>query len=274
MIQELYQAPCNIAWFQKELDKLCVPYGNRVKLRVAWCPQLVELLAVNANGDKLEYKKYPVLDGYFEEWVEGYTYLRRIGSGWVGVGYQKNGEKLVPAGVLPTDIAVADLRRVNPSIHIFVIERLVPIEEAVRDDKEKRRLSLANLGFDVFEPMTDGVWEWRADISEHRDGCCDMAREREVYCHGLYREPDRRDLDRVRDALQRMEATRVLDYDDKSSLIEQRAKNTVEAIDRYRHVGLTEVLQEVREESALDRIAQTRSRVVGGINPPRHRTVY
>lgn len=274
MIEEIHTPPCDVSWFQAELDRMRARYGHKVRLRIAWCPPLVELLAVNPQGDKLEFKKYPALDGYFEEWIEGYSYLRRMGNGWAQVGYQKNGDPLIPPDVKTTDIAVPDYRRVNPSIHIFVIESLVPADERERDSKEKRRMSLEKLGFDIFQEDTGEVWEWKADISEHRDGCCAMATEREIRCHGLYRAPDQRDLERVRVALQEMEASGVLDHEDNSSLVERRAKNLSEAINRYRGNEYVEVLKELRESVALDEVAQTRSRVVGGVTPPRHRTSY
>lgn len=271
MIQEIYATPCDISWFQAQLDRLCSRYVGRVRLRVAWAPQLVETLATDARGNTLQFKKYPVLDGYFDEWIEGYAYVRN----GVGVAYQKNGDSLTPPGVKITDIAVADYRRINPSVHLFVIEKLVDEESATSDAADKRRMSLQELGFDIFAAERSGErWDFLSFISEHRDGCCDLAADREIQCHGLYRPPDSRDVERVREGLRQMEASGVLRDGDRTDLIERRATETAQTIDRLRNLELIDVLKEVQEEARLDEIAQTRSRVTGGVNPPLHRKPY
>lgn len=276
MIEETYNPPCDVSWFQAELDRACARYAERnVKLRIAWAPQQVVVRYLDAQGNSREYKKYPILTGYFDEWIEGYAYMRRVNGKLERIAYRKNGNNIIPPNVRLTDVAIVDARRVNPSIHIFVIEKRVADHIARPTHEEKRLLALVNPGFDLFGPFpSEGVWDWLTDVSEHRDGCCVMAGERGIYCHGLYRPPDGRDLERVQRALQLMEESGVLDHEDHTPMIERGAKNLTQEINRNKELELIEVMKEGRELDALDEIARSGSRIAMGINPPRHRTAY
>jgi hypothetical protein len=279
MIEEIYEPPIDTAWFQRELDAAC--RDTHCELRIVWAPRQVVARVVDRNGSIKEYKKYPVLFGSFMPYVRGRYYCRLVGEKMTTIAYQKVSDGVIPACVKMTDIALPDIVRVNPSIHIFVIERRLPDEAAKRIHEEKRRLAKSQLGFDLFGDFPhEGVWDWFDDISEHRGvqqggvevPCCEIAAAHGVRCQGLYREPNHEDLERVRLALKRWLET--LNLEDKTPLIEQGARDITGAIREYEDKELTSILIEARECENLDKLAHERTRVAIGVNPPIHRTPY
>lgn len=270
-MEQVFEPPVDVSWFQKELDLACRDRG--CTLRIAWAPPLTVARVIRPDGITRDYAKYPILFGDFRSYVRGRYYVRPVGGKMVTIGYQKTGA-LVPPGVLHTDLAVTDIAHVNASIHQFVIERKLPDESAKRTHEEKQRLARMKLGFNLFPPFPkEGIWDWFDYINEHRDGCCEAAESAGIpRCVGLYREPDHGDLERVRAALKEwVEKPRYENPLMAAELAGQvRTKELIAAEDN----ALLEILKDVRECSALDKIAQERTRVSVGVNPPIHRTPY
>jgi hypothetical protein len=290
MTEQIYEAPCNTDWFQAELDSLALDSGEH--LRVVWAPsQTVGRVVKAFEGESLgylpeetrtrTYAKYPVRFGDFADYVRGQRYFRRvrINREWkfIEVGYQKSGE-VIPGGVQLTDIAVPDIVHVNPSIHIFVIERKLPDDYAKPMHEEKRILGIIKTGVDLFGPFpAEGIWDFFDEISEHRqvsvsDTCCTVAAQHEVVCQGLYREPNSHDLERVKLSLARFKERQA--KADWGPIKEQAARDLQKSMADYERETKKALYDELHECQRLDEIAQTRSRVVAGVNPPRHRTAY
>lgn len=288
-MEQVYEEPCDIRWFQSELDKLTRNTGE--SLRIVWAPKQVLARVVNAGtGESLgyrpedtrtrEYAKYPVRFGDFVDFVRGQKYYRRVDleskSQWVEIAYQKAGT-VIPEGVLLTDIAVPDIAHVNPSIHIFVIERRLPDHLAKPTHEQKRILSIINTGIDLFGAFPDeGIWDFFDEISEHRhvsesDTCCSIAAQHEVVCQGLYREPNQSDIERVRQSLAIwMERKRA----NMKPVVDQAARDLTEKMKQWEWNAKREIFLDLQECNKLNEIAQGRTRVVGGVNPPRHRKAY
>lgn len=283
MEEQYYDPPVDTTWVQRELDDICRDAG--CSLRIVWAPRLTIARVVRPDGTIRKYAKYPVLAGYFQTYSKGNYFVRFINltpydnkPKFVTVGYQKTGE-MVPPNILQSDIALPDLVTVNPSIHQFVIERLLPEEPAKKYWEEKATLAKNNLGFDLFGPFpAEGVWEWFDDINHHppasppNPSCCDLAAEHGVRCVGLYRDPNPEDLTRVRQAVQEWVNRPRYVYTDLAAEV-AGAVRTKEIL-AYEDNALLETLKEVREGVALDKIAHERSRVTVGVNAPRHRREY
>lgn len=271
MIEQIYEPPFDTRRFQKQLD--AISKGRNISLRIIWAPRHYVAKTIDRNGSKRRFARYPILFGDFRDYVKGRRYWRKIGKDLVEVAYQKIEDAVIPSNVLLTDISTPDIVHVNPSVHLFIIEKRLADEKAKPIHEEKRRLAWTNLGFDLFGNFPkEGVWDCLLEISEHRDGCCEMAAQYGTRCLGLYREPDERDLQRIRKTIQAWEA--MPNVEDKTMLIEQGARDITDAIEKYEDEELTSILQEARECEELDKIAQGRTRVDLASNPPIHRTSY
>lgn len=279
MIEQQYEPPINMRWFQNQLNRLT--RGTTIELRLEWAPRLFIAKTIDAEGYKRNYPKYPLRYGFFEQWHLGNHFYRDLGNGHrVGVGYQKQGG-LVPSNILPSDIAVADFEYRSPSVEIFVIEQRLPDTQAKPIHEQKRRLAKAQLGFDLFgEFPPEGVWDWRYNIAEHRGvqqggvevPCCDTSDFYGVICEGVWREPDRKDLAQVTRAVEEWKSEH--SREDRHLYIEQVVRDEVATTDRVKEFVLIDLMREGRELDALDEIAKTRSRVAMGTNAPQHRTAY
>jgi hypothetical protein len=102
--------------------------------------------------------------------------------------------------------------------------------------------------------------------------CCEIADSYGVMCEGVWREPDRNDLQQVARSIQewKNEHSRV----DRHLYIEQIVNDGMAAAARAHEFELIEAMREGRELDAIDKIARTQSRVVMGVNAPQHRTAY
>lgn len=204
-MEQIYTPPCNVDWFQAELEKITA--DKAPPMRIQWAPLLTVAKVISNDGTERKYAKYPLLSGEFISYQRGIRYVRN----GITVGYQKTTDSVVPQGVKLTDVAVADWAYVNPSAHIFVIERKLPNDSARKIHEEKREMAIIQLGLDIFGPFPkEGHWDWFMDIAEHRFemqggvrvSCCETARNGGAsYCRGLYRSPSNRDLREVRRAV-------------------------------------------------------------------------
>lgn len=213
-------APVNVSWFQRELDQ--ITRDHNLVLRLVWAPSLTVARIID-GGEERVYKKYPLIEDQFAEFVIGWRFHRRNHKGRSRVvGYQKVGE-LVPAHIRPTDFAIPHIERVHPSLHLWVIEKQLDDWYARRMHAQKRKLAQKELGIDLFgEFPKEGVWdEWKV-LGEHRQGCCDIALSQKIRCRGLYRDPDETDLQEVRQAVA---ARAAIPASDQDALIEQAAKD-------------------------------------------------
>jgi len=265
-MDNIYEPPANVEWFQKELDRASLAYPGAVRLRIVWAPAQFECRFV-WQGQPRNYQKYPLLG-----WQ---TQLVHLGDYWVRgryvIAYQKASDRLKPANVREGDFIIPHMERVHPSLHIWIIEKQLPDEYARAEWDKKVKLAEKNLGKNIFgEFPKEGRWEWFDDIARHHSGCCEMAADRNVSCRGLYREPDHGDIERVRAALEH-EANLP---EDRTSLIEQTARDLTKQCEDWEALARLEILQEVRECKKLDDIAQERSRVSIGVNPPIHRSRF
>lgn len=261
--------------FQAQLDAAVKNYPG-VKLRLEWAPRLTEARVIDKQGNLRVYRKYPLLGMETREYHVGTSYRR---NGKI-IAYQKMGG-LMPPNMKLGDMAIAHFERVNHSVHIFVIEKKLPDDYARQEWEKKRALSRAKIGADIFGPFPqEGVWVWFDDISEHRlvNGsatCCDIAAtagKGGVRCQGLYREPDARDIENVRAALKDWDSRKNLV--DSTSLIEQAARDYTAAVEEWEGKEMLAILQETRELTNLDKIAQEKTRVIGGTKRPLHTTPY
>lgn len=253
------RAPCDIRWFQAELDRICRDKG--VKMRITWAPDQAVARLVE-DGRTLEYAKYPLLFGEFVDYQKGQWYRRKIGDKWRTIAYQKAGD-LIPAGVTVSDLAVPDIVRVNPSADIWVIERKLPDQYARKVHFEKTQLARESLGVDdLFGGFPEeGYWDWFDDVSEKRDGCCEMAkRAGAAFCYHLYREPNANDLWRVRMAVKKWQDT-IAGRADKRSLQAQAARDMVAADKEQTSKALDELLYGARGEDRLMRMGLEKTRV-------------
>lgn len=264
-MRDVLAPPISTAAFQRQLD--LVTRDHPVKLRIVWAPRRVEAHVIDRAGNERVYRKYPLLGTETRTYHIGTSYRRK---GTI-IAYHRMGDP-VPWNVWPTDLAVAHIERVNHSIHIFVIEKRVPNEYARSQWEKKRELSRAKIGVDIFGPFpSEGVWDWFDDISTHHSGCCDMAAKRGVRCAGLYREPDDGDLERIKAAMRVWESRQRADA---TLLQEQEASDMTAALEQREANERLLLLQEIRECAALDKIAQERTRVIGGTKRPQHTTAY
>lgn len=242
-------APISVEWFQRELDRVTV--GSGLVFRVAWAPDLRVTKAVKVNGlpEPRDYAKYPIVANITKPYVLGQKFFRAVNGQTVQVGYQKQGG-LVVGNVQPTDVSLPDIERVNHSAHIFVIESQVPDEQARAIHEKKRRLSREGLGIDIYKDFPgEGYWDWYADVSEHRDSCCDIAYSCGVTCRGLYRPPDGRDLAEVQwSVMNRSNRPR---YTDPETQIEQATRDIEAGIWQYKDKQKEERMQEAREIQRL-----------------------
>lgn len=270
-MEQVFEPPCSVEWIQSELDAACV--DRQCELRIAWAPRLTVARVIRPDGITRDYAKYPVLFGSFSKFVRGRWYVRTVNGKLTTIGYQKTGSEVIPPGVKLTDIALPDVVHINHSIHQFVIERKLPDQTARKTHTEKQQIAKMKLGFDLFGPFPEeGIWDWFDYINQHKDGCCDLAAERGVHCVGLYREPNHDDLVRVRAALKVWSEQPA--YKDPMMAAELagqvRTRQLIEAQDD----ALLEILKEVRECEAIDKVAQERTRVIGGTKRPQHTTAY
>lgn len=279
MIEQIYEPPSDTRWFNRALQKIC--RGRSIELRLEWMPRLFVAKTIDSDGNQRNYAKYPLRSGEFSCDHLGNRFYRDLGDGKrICTGYQKAGG-VVPVGVLLTDIALPHIEYVNPSYHLYVIERRLPDERAKAVHEQKRRLAMANLGFDLFGDFPrEGIWDWVGNISSHcgvmqpsgvEMTCCEIAAQNEVICEGIYREPNQKDLDAVREMLTRWEAIPTSDTD---SLIDQAIRDRTQGLLAEKDASLRERLQEARESEQIDLIAHARTRVVLGTNAPLHRTTY
>src|SRR5882762_5112426 len=167
MMEQIYRPPCSVDWFQLELDK--ITQDKAPPMRIRWAPTLTVAKVISNDGTERSYAKYPLLFGAFAVYQRGIQYVRQTRKGRVVVGYQKTGDSVIPAGVRLTDIGLADMAYVNPSAHMFVIERKLPNDVARRIHDEKREMAIIQLGLDIFGAFPEeGHWDWFMDIAEHR----------------------------------------------------------------------------------------------------------
>lgn len=242
--------PISVKWFQERLDKL--RRGRSIDLRVAWAPSLhtTRFIPINGRLVQRDYAKYPLVGKLTErDYVRGHRFYRIVDGKPLQVGYQKvNG--LVEGNVKPDDWVEPDYEHLNPSIQIFVVEVKRPDEYARKVHERKRYLSQVNQGVDLFGDFpTEGVWDWWADISEHREQCCEMAQIVRVDCRGLYRPPDERDLQDVERALRVHESRAANDL---QSRVEQAERDIRGAIQTAQDKFDEELKQEAFE---IERIA-------------------
>lgn len=247
----LSSPPCSTREFQKQLDTLC--QGKNISLRIAWAPSLRVIKVVPENGRPVpkDFAKYPLVLNEQTPYVLGQFFKRNINGKMVTVGYQKQGG-LVTGNVLPTDLVVPDIERVNHSMHLFVIEKRLPDAYAKKVHEKKRQLAIENLGFDLFGDFPqEGIWDFWSEISEHKEKCCEIAFAAGIRCRGLYREPDARDLEAVQYALAQRENR--VNLIDPTIQIKQAVRDMLTAHEKYKEKRREEMRLMGRE---MDRLAR------------------
>jgi hypothetical protein len=192
--------PIDVSGFQKQLDAICRDHATA--LRIVWGPSRVRSRLL-LNGESRTFMVYPDVtrqDGLkgFERWTRGDRLVRN----GVAVGYRTAAGILTGSPPQPGDVYEPDFEYVQYAHELFIIEQKLEDNFARRMHARYRDMCVRSVGIDgMGEFPAEGWWQFYDEISEHRDGCCERAAERQTRCWGLSREPNQADLTRIRFAL-------------------------------------------------------------------------
>lgn len=207
------QRPCNVDWFQRELNLACSDKG--IQFRIVWAPEL-NSFRYAVNGVEFIGKKYkhPLGQGIKE------TKGHRIVKNGVQVGYE------YPNGIIvgsPDGIRLTEIVKTERALSLFVVEQRLRDDVARKQHYENRFLNVDGKQIDLLgEFPKEGIWTWFHQIEAHDSAghvdtgfcrvcpCCRHFDDLGMMCIGGYREPDRRDLNFVLASIQESMKTPLL----------------------------------------------------------------
>lgn len=213
------QAPCDISWFQSELDR--ATRDRAIRLRISW-PAALPAKRMTIRGGDVTFMRYPDPVQAYKRIVHGNFIMR----GGLKIGYQMDSGVITGS---PDGIYIPDAEQIQRALPFFIIEQEMNKDAARRQHQEAREIGLQN-GVDIGSFPDDGYWTWFEDLSTHDSECCQAAwkassdrheqrRDKElgdtgidigpfpidakVDCRGVYREPTYQDVLNVKESLWR-----------------------------------------------------------------------
>jgi hypothetical protein len=279
--------PCNPKWFERELETICRQFS--VRLRLVWCPERTQREMVGYKGNQAgrigaAYSQNPPCFDYqhLGWWVVGSRQSDAIKAPDMGKIVRREG----PFG-LPKHFPQQN-RRIHydekrdcwwipewvsqeVSYNRWLVEQKLSDRE--RQDYEEK----------TFDPQTlelvqelvwpaDGLWAALGSmIAEHSPLCCNEANELGALCPGKYREPNRADLDAIRQAIQARNRDGLwegVDADNSRAVNARRAQREQANIEQA--IRRKQLYREMIGNASAPALAKLTPMSIGGLNAPLH----